>query len=539
MEKYTLIFIENIEDNEHSKKIYSKYDLDDDEKSDYLNIDTDETDVRFYDYAGEEVSIKNIKAKDVLTAAVSADGSVIRIHVGSNRLTGTVNEFDIERHSICINNESFDLSYLMPEDIIGLLEIGGRYTFFLTVDKRVAAIDKAFDMADGDFGYLVKFIRLNGLGDTYKFKIFTGVGEMKYYKASNNFKVNDTKPENTEHLQTLLKAYTATGTERRDNAGELAYDQLVKFTLNKDNEIASIITAKRGSNIIEGSFSHNMDVGLNSKVYYSSSTSHFNYTYKISDNALIFNVPSDISRDEEYSIGNTFVNDSNYKGLEYYDMDSFYNIGVLVYRSDFSALTGDIRLTGKREASGGTYAIMVVDSVSKGIKEDGSSCYIIKGLQRKARVSYVLSDDFTKIQDAAGNDVGQNVPFKRGDIVRLATSSNKVTQSLTEFTPNNGGRIFIGATTTSNVGQRYSDNSTRETVYGFGQVYRIKGDYMLVDYNTGYQPIKFDNSAKLYLYNIGSGKVNVITAKDISVNDKMYYQIFRGTLEAAVVYRGL
>ena len=334
----------------------------------------------------------------------SDDAEIIRIYVTSTTLEGTVNSVSAAKDSVKIG----DSEYNIAERNLFFIENtefkpGKSGKFFFDFNNNIVAWIADTEEVNS-YGYLINAKCSDTGFDKYdlQLKIIDSQGNINVYDCKDRVRVNGKVIKDLGDVYIMLK-----------NAASLVHNddrisQVVKYELNKDNEIFSLTLVNKalGDGKTENEITRNCEKqGLQSRkennysLYNSNGAVYYNSGCKV-----IFSVPEDKSTEEKDFYKLTVWGDNREeRTVEVYDTDDYLVPGVVVvYRKEKEELR---------------YPYFMVDHVSRKLDQNGDVTAVVYGTNGDDR----LTASYTSYDVSLFDDL------KCGDFVKLYGKNNFVT----------------------------------------------------------------------------------------------------------------
>lgn len=396
-----------------------------------LNPNDGSRDVSIYDLNGNTKNFSSIKKGDVVcvkTSSTANGGKVVVEAVVSDKfVSGTVSGISSGK-SVKIGSTTYKYSEQAPwvSQIVGSTKVldepkmSDSGKFYLDMDGNVIAYDKNVATSNQKYGYIMSAIYNAGTIDdsTLYLHILDASGTKTKYTVSKKTKVNGTSYDTIEEIRDAL----ALTSESALLAGKL-YDeanvsnndrcqQVVKFsttTLNGSIVLENIITVTSSTILTSG-----QDVENDKLTFYDSVSASDNMKYSSSNkqlkksgvtlnikNSVLFSVPADRSKTNNYIKVDSLNNNTDYKVVAY-DVTAAGSAGVVVVYHGIGDTTA---------VTGSSPVVVVTDCGGEYDPTDGSTWYQIEGYNGSSKSTYRF---------ASTPSVTVNV----GDVVRLGKDTD-------------------------------------------------------------------------------------------------------------------
>lgn len=485
--KYEIVFVtiyENmvVEEVTASNKIVDKYSG--------KSLKLDDVDYRITKGL-EEIEIEDLKEYDVLSIAASRDGELYDIQVINNKVEGKISGS---------NNEGVYIDgklYKIAANYTDSLNIGMEGTFYLDIENKIAAVDTATRLSSG-YAYLVNAYTENGT-EVSKFRLFTKEGQDVTVEANDKIKLND---NSGTKAQDAVKSFL--------NENGQIERQLVTYTVNSDNKLTAIRTAK--DNTASGAadinnFTKNMVL---ENAEFSASLSKLG-NVRIDDNTIIFDITEDVN---DYSIQkkDIFEDEQKYDAVVY-DMSQNYTAKVIV-------------LTNSAVKANAESAIAVVKNVAKSTNSEDEQTDLLIALVNGEEKEIFAQDETVLTK-------GEGAKLEAGDIIQYKTNSKDEIVSI---------RVLMDIA--SKDSEAISE-PVENLVTVYGKVTKKFSDSINVTVN-GSSEVNYalNEDVKVYSVDTTKSKNNVLTASisdiqsfDEDENNRVFLKIYKDNVAEAVIIK--
>lgn len=486
-----------------------------------IDFDIDGNDSNTYFYKdGYETDISSVTQWSVISVLRSKNNigkQLVQVYISEKKITGTVSEvFDEGDGDFSITLDTGD-TYMLSESYkarakagingCSYPKVGDKSDFHMDIFGNIEA--KQIDASsNNNYGFLINAIASKGMGKNVSFKIFTFKQTIEIFEATAKVTVNgisksgesilsDLKdPVNEEVIKPQLIIYNTTGeglineyktaTDKTSDTNYLPKED--EFVLSKKYESSGIRLYKQMS------YRDNLAVGKST---------------------IVFDIPSDLTKEKGYSIGRTFAIDESLKPPLYvYNVSDGGVIGVLVIMSGGAAGT---KFNTPR----------VVEKISRVIDEEENA---------KTKIYFVGgSSDVCNTEDVTysyldwGYDDVTVSDLKEGDIVQYILKDNEI-QTL---------RVLVRA---NNIGSlRTSEDDIVENGNQISKVISVSEDkkFMVVEYVAGGVTKKETRqiAGGVQRYNSSTGKMETSSPADIKPGDTVFLNTFWLSTTMIVIYR--
>ncbi len=334
-----------------------------------LNADN----VRIFNSSKTEISVADLKAKDVLSI-MHGSNNYSEIYVSNSLLNGVVEEIVYEGATSYIINGT---SYEVDEELLTISgatpDVGDNIEFILDIYGKIAY----YEVTSGlQFGY-VAAANFPAMGDP-QLKVFTQTGKMMICDCAQTITIDNTSVKDRETLKGYFKN------------GEDNIQMLIRFKLNGNGEISYIETAKDATE----SEGFRIDQPLKNRLW--KIAGYFGKDIIIDKaNTIIMAIPTDAqSEDDDYRILGTSDLSEIYYPVEAYTTKERVGFAELVLmKTDASTAS----------ATGFSYAM--VKKISSVLNDEGEAvdCLtVFKGsseVQMLARSGYDVDSEGISVGD--------------------------------------------------------------------------------------------------------------------------------------------
>ncbi|MBR2471310.1 MAG: hypothetical protein IKB55_01365, partial [Clostridia bacterium] len=367
-----------------------------------IEIDPENRDVKttFVDTDGDEAYVEDLEEWNIVSIAISDDGTVMKAIVSYETLEGTIEAFDDD--TIIIDGTEYDYDATKVAALTAS-DFGREAVFYLDFAGRIAAIDFEGATAGMEYGYL-KAAGISGTGFSRKAEMEILVTEgLTVFELAKEVKLNDTIMSNEAILENAAIV-----------SGGNVTQQLIMYKLDDDGKITAIKTAQDGTEmssegrLAEFTFDYEM-TGGSSTLMYLKNYQIFSGGYMVADNAKCFVVPTpeemETAEDEDYYVLPA-KEISNYAymymdGVKFYDINEDYEAEAVIL--DYRADSFD-----RGNASKGTNGLVI--RMYKALNEEG--------------------DPVTRL--VLLNNTGMEIEIDIEEDVKVATSATTLTNRATE-----------------------------------------------------------------------------------------------------------
>lgn len=459
--------------NLNSREIYFK------NSSNVLKCDDNSAEVVIR-YNGEDITLEDICENDILSVAESMgiNNKKIKISVSRENVSGVIEKVDSEENSLTFDGEEYKCIYGFG---LSRFTAGSSGTFYLDVKKRIAYFDGSYKK-ESQYGYLYS-ARYNDDDDKLVMKIFTETGDFVKLECNERFKIDGYRKSVGETVSQL---------ENTGNSGTVR--QLIKYIVNSKNEIIYIDTITQGTDENE----ENLALSFVSGSLSYSETGIVGMQFGASDDLVIFGIPDDSEREEDYRISSLaeFKQSQTYS-FKAYDADD-YRLTKCWVISETNKIKEDSKLA-------------LVSKIVTTVNEDDEV--------RDAMTCIYNGETVTLTEKDRGLIMAQNL--KKGDICAVEVNSKKEITSIEK-------RFYSGTRPSGAADYVLSPDhpQTQNGAYngrfsGYGTVMLKKQGKILVQFDTDipYSSLMFDcekeEKALIYVYDTYEDEIRKGTSDDI------------------------
>lgn len=282
--------------------------------------------------ANSVLSIFADKTTEINGDLCVADGAeYIKIIISDTAIDGSVDS--VSGDYVTINGKEYLISssnYLYDSTPKFGLDATGKFIFDYSGNLSLWIPDTS--AMDYKYGYLINAGKENNLSENLKLRILTASNDITVFKSSSKMKINDVKPKNAADALKKL------GESAKFLDKNFTISQLVKYTLNSNNEITKLQTVTASTGIAEGYEEDHLSRAVSRTVY----NCRKDYGYALVDQVektTTFAGPSDIYftvpeaetfNDEDYAVTTGW--DQEKKTVDVFDVsDTLCPKAIVVY----------------------------------------------------------------------------------------------------------------------------------------------------------------------------------------------------------------
>lgn len=271
------------------------------------------------------IAISSLQEWDVLCVyqSVNASGRKrIQAVKGGEAVTGTIDS--IQEDSVTISGKEYKISeyYRQNAGKIGSLEIGVEKTFLIDCfGKLVAMTDEQEQLYT--FGYLIGMTEISDMEKT-RIKLCDQFGDIVTYELADRLTIDKVSGKSSSALRDTLLSLGTDGTMA----------QVIRFRINKDNEISHIDTAQADETPSTDELREDI---RNQELNYRKDSKSFEGLLMLTEESIILNVPEDLSQENRYAFLNAAsMPDSIYR-ISAYNISDTGEAAFIVIRGDTAA----------------------------------------------------------------------------------------------------------------------------------------------------------------------------------------------------------
>jgi hypothetical protein len=497
---------------------------------------------------GYETDIDSIVKWNVISVLESKNNvgaKLCEVYISETRIDGQITETADEggRLSAVLDNGiSYKTEKELEEREGGNLnkEIGRTYAFYLDIFGDIAAYDSDLASAN-NYGYLISAALNKGVERTAKFKLFTLSQKVEVIDAADKIKFDGVPVTHTGAVD-KLKIGPPGGTVTDEDAVK---PQLIVYETNSEGKITDFKTAVDKSANLGYAASKNEFVL--SKAYTTTGIRIYKQMtskdiYAVGENTVIFDIPSDLSKEKNFKTGRKFGTDESVKAPAYfYDVRGGGVIGVMVIISSAS-LGSDYNDP------------QVVEKTVQSIDEDGlpvTKIYFSGGSSAicDAEIEYDISltaadpgwDDNAPDWAEWGYGNVRVSDLKEGDIIQYMLKDGKIARIQVLLCVDNiGGLRYHNSDYTpqnANNGAEAMGKSASEVA----RVVSVSDDRKYMVVRTKMRSEERTETRQIAggvrRYDIAKGKVVSSSAQDIQEGDIVFLNHFWLSTRMIVIYR--
>jgi len=481
--------------------IANKYTYDENNLS--AKLDMDDNDVEYIIIKdGKMVTADDIKSGDVvlIREPKSENSRQVFVHVSSSVVEGYhtgIKDEDI----ITINDEEYKLSdaYLMAtsDPLYTDAKAGNYYKFYLDAFGRIAYVEEKINNVI-KYGYMVNFY-YDDNEDKYCIKLYSTDGEWYKYNLAKRVEYDKIKRKNIEVFKELT-----------DENGNLRQEQVIRYKLNKNNEIKELDIAYTA----EGHDKNLFTKKTVTEKYRYENMSFLQQEIFLNKDTYVMIIPENTNDTKGYAVKDqSWIPTDAEVTCTVYDLDDW-NVTPLIVIIDNSS---------NKEKTLKNRDLCVVESVNTVINSDDEICHKIVLHQPFYGKISLLSEDL----DTFGN-------VNSGDIVQVETDINsKVTAAQVLYSASEGEKKVWKA----------SNEFYFATTMLAGKVVDVDADRRMLKMDCGethfltLAPTDYYRELDVVIYNRDTKKIEVGSIQDIRPQDYIVADMSWYLISNLVIYR--
>ncbi len=338
---------------------------------------------------GVKCDFGDIKEYDAVSAMLSVDKSTVTIKVSSEKLSGSVQSISANDKIVEIDGKYY---YVADDSVMNKIKLSHNYEFCLDIDKNIAGI-KSTDNFGNYVGIVIDAAIKEGVGNEAQVKIFSHLGNFDILTINDRALIDGddtkTKTEQINYIKTNMK------------------DKIVSCVLNAFGDVTEISLPYNkvpAAHQTEHSFKIDYESQTAIRCYGSGAEKNFDGRLAMNEQTVVFSVPADRSRLEEYTVkpSTHFQNNQTYV-LSAYSNGGFDGI------SDY--------VINNLQENDNTYYYenrpILVSKVSKVLGSDGYTVEQVSGFNEKGEIRVISKYD--TVFTGAGVRPGDIIRYKVDD----------------------------------------------------------------------------------------------------------------------------
>ena len=489
----------------------------------------DDTPVEVY-VDNERASLSDLTAWMSVFIYKTTDNKVHRIDGSTKMVKGTYTSKSTD--TVGIDNVSYDSSADFETYALEYkpISFGMTYTFIVNPYDEIVAVIEMDEKRD-KYGFVLSTWIDESDTDAY-IKLYNEDDEKKSYKLKENIVIEEGPQVNRVPAKTAVSNSEHGLVDGRGNA----INQLVKFRVDDEGELERIfIAVDNTGGIYEKGEHFTLDfqrLGTGT-IFYNSGNINGIY-WGDTQNMKVFVIPATVDEhgvvtldnldDISIETGKTY-NSTNQSNFELYDVDEYYNVGVMLKYAKDERVTSD--------AVAG-WNVSVINRVYESVISNDEIGYIIEYYENGTLNTVEAEADCntkacspTQWDEFAGIPVGQ---LRCGDIIQIKVDKNKIKYihmlGRGDNIEDDRERVCVGSTSTASsvpsVKLQTIPGKVVDTNDGFILVSTVAGNG-----DSCQRSIKKTTSIKYYLYDTNSlnDAIKVVDATEITQGDKIFVRL--------------
>lgn len=287
----------------------------------YFKLDENEKSVICKIYrGGEQIAVSDLKVWDTLSIARSKDESVIFAYASVNLAKGVI---ETAADRILVDGKEYRYSHylktLLAEGKLETPKAGENASLLLDVFGNVACWQYSGEEQD-KYGFLLGVDRGKGISAQAKLKLFTTADEFEILDVADRIKIGDESYKEAEWLE----------------KGETISAQLVRYTVNEENEVNSLQTADTTyCNTIRGHNPDKFSLDFSGSAKWKTS-GVLSGKYQLDGSAILFSIPNDLTNENAFMCSTPagVLSNDQVENFELYDASETKQAAVAVIRVD-------------------------------------------------------------------------------------------------------------------------------------------------------------------------------------------------------------
>lgn len=364
--------------NETDQIIYNKLKTTENIKpDDYENI-------IIYDEKHNKLSIEDISVNNVLSVALSKDKDILSVIVSTAEFNGTLLGQNEESVSINLNSGEFEIepSYIEEYKKSGI-NVGNVYHYKTDAFGYVCYIYSGVSDNPMKFGYVIEGKKVDDDYETLMLRILKQDSTVDFIRVAEKVRIDGAVKKNVDDA---IFAFP-----QKSNKGELISPQMIRYELNADGDIRAIDTTFLNSQYEtkDNSLTVFGDENYSAKWYRRNRIGID--AYLDNANSDIFAIPeqalSDGFDEQEYRVGKVST-------MLIEDRSIYANVYTASGRSEFAEAMVHKYQYAKigRNSAYTSIEMILVDSISKTVNDDGEVVDCIKGMRGGSEVLINIPD---------------------------------------------------------------------------------------------------------------------------------------------------
>lgn len=445
-----------------NKTLTSKYD-------NTKKIDLGNEDVSYTVFNKEQNSYADFSAlsqNSVIAVKRSKDKLLYEIVICNTSVEGEITEVNSSEHQLKLKDNVYDVSFEFKTNDFKNIAAGKTYMCYIGVYGEIVYAEEI--SSDMDYGFLIGKDESGNFDRKWEIKIYTKAGTFEIYSLADRVTVDGIS----------YSDYTKIPVATFD-------PQLIRYALS-DEKVKKIDTATVTTNMLD----FKNDVSDNSLRFYDVGTVTPSYRQKIFwpgfniNGSMIFKIPNDLTDEESYEVGGTFIDGSTNGTILPYDVTLGGSATVIVNRTD--GVNTEFSNSYKSDE------FIVVDSVTKALNKKGEPMTLLRGWSIDGMGTWFIDDGVSITKRGMAADL------VKGDLIRTKTQNGVIKKIKVDYDAQNFSVCDI---TSSLVNPKSYSTSLG---YQIGKAYSYDGNYGYLASETQ------KNSDGSYVYNDITKLINVM-----------------------------
>jgi hypothetical protein len=366
-----------------------------------------------YDNVGNLKTLGDIKEQNVLSVMEDKSGENIIAYISTATVTGKVNSMnsaDSYKDMVCnIDGSDYNLAdnTELIMNIDELLKPGTGVTVYLNYMSEIGGVVYNDSFSEYRYGYVIRTYVPDGEETRSSIKMYTLDNIIKDFNCADSVTIDGKRFKDTSDIDSYLKS---------KNIDENSVKQIIKYKLNDDGEVSSILTTDYVDDSMlmqyENRFTRYNDL-IDS--YYSKDYRAYLGSIRVDMNTIIMYVPNNTS--EETNISSYGVEkfadfaSQTCEKVEVYNLSRDKTAGLIVIHAGNSL---------KESAS-----VAVIQDIITVVDDAGNERYHLKAIVNGSEEEYDFTEECTPTKLYRGTDSNPvESTIKRGDMIRIVLNEN-------------------------------------------------------------------------------------------------------------------
>lgn len=439
---------------------------------------------------GNSIRLEEVSAGSVIDVIESKNGEALTISVSEAKISGKISE--LTNNTVVINDKQYYVSTYYRkaqehEPTLPKLDAGRNGTFLLNSSGQIVGYTPSDDSYT--LGLLKEFGTTGGKLTFAVFaRIYTEDNEWKELEFSDSITLDGVSGIKAQDAYSIL-----------DRERERICYAPVRFSLNSQGKLIFLDTAivndeeENNPDCIKKAASYSGEINWTSsaKSQWSGLTdSKYFYT----QSTKFITIPRDLSKEDEYSIGNTsYLSDGMDVTMDLYNADDFFGVGIIV-RVGSATSVATIE---------NNYSWLVFTGLSKVLGDDGEAVTVINGYDGSS--GKFVQNSFTLNNSEL---VAQAYTFTEGDLIHFSADGKTMLEM----------RLWCEV---ENLGTDISDDTSTQAMEGLGTVLDVDPSRNIVKVVVNGRETTWRIHC-LGLFELEKNEGQVITPGDICPGDRVF-----------------